>query len=92
MNVEKCHDCGVKPGEIHKAGCDWEICSECGGQMLTCHCNPEELQRIPFGTVREIASVHKFIWVSKNEIGIFASIVNFSIKNLFIFLNGVKVL
>lgn len=56
MSVEKCHDCGVKPGELHKQGCDWEICSECGGQMLTCHCNPEESQRLPFGTVREIAA------------------------------------
>ena len=25
MAVEKCHDCGVKPGEIHKAGCDWKV-------------------------------------------------------------------
>lgn len=24
--------------------------------MLTCHCNPEESQRMPFGTVREIAA------------------------------------
>lgn len=55
MDIEKCHDCGVKPGEIHKAGCDWKVCSLCGGQILTCHCNPEESQRIPFGTVREIA-------------------------------------
>lgn len=28
----------------------------CGRQMLTCHCNPEESQRIPFGIVREIAA------------------------------------
>lgn len=54
--IEKCHDCGVKPGEIHKVVCDWEVCSKCGGQMLTCDCNSEESQRIPFGTVREIAS------------------------------------
>ncbi len=54
MSIEKCHDCGVMPGEIHKVGCDWEVCSLCGGQMLTCHCTPEESQRIPFDTVREI--------------------------------------
>ena len=56
MSIEKCHDCGVKLGEVHKTGCDWEICSICGGQTLTCQCNQEESQRIPFGTVREIAA------------------------------------
>lgn len=29
MSIEKCHDCGIKPGEIHKMGCDWEVCSIC---------------------------------------------------------------
>ncbi len=56
MSIKKCHDCGVSPGELHQEGCDWEICLKCGRQRLTCDCDVEEMQRIPYGTVREIAS------------------------------------
>lgn len=31
-----CHDCGAKPGETHMPGCDTEICSHCGTQVLQC--------------------------------------------------------
>lgn len=33
-----CHDCDAKPGEFHKAGCDTEMCSVCGGQYFMCRC------------------------------------------------------
>ena len=36
--ANKCHDCGVKEGEIHHYGCDMERCPFCGCQLLSCDC------------------------------------------------------
>lgn len=33
-----CHDCGVAEGQIHKYGCDMEVCPFCGKQLITCGC------------------------------------------------------
>lgn len=40
---KKCHDCGVKEGQIHEFGCDMERCPFCGGQLITCDCVYEKL-------------------------------------------------
>lgn len=31
-----CHGCVVKVGELHKLGCDVEVCPICGNQLITC--------------------------------------------------------
>ncbi len=40
LSREHCHDCYAVEGEIHEWGCDMEWCPFCGGQILSCSCNP----------------------------------------------------
>lgn len=37
-----CADCGVKKGEFHLDGCDWEVCPKCGYSLLSCDCDWNE--------------------------------------------------
>ena len=45
-----CGDCGCKEGELHNffPNCDMERCPRCNGQLLSCGCNIEGLQREPY--------------------------------------------
>lgn len=44
MEVQSCHDCRVKIGEIHIPGCDWEECPFCHRQLISCNCCYEHLK------------------------------------------------
>ncbi len=35
---EPCGGCGAGVGQRHLAGCDWERCPRCGGQIIACEC------------------------------------------------------
>ena len=40
--LKNCHDCGAKPGQQHRDGCDVERCSICGRQRISCFCGKKE--------------------------------------------------
>ncbi len=40
----RCGDCGAVKGHYHHGGCDVERCPACGGQLISCDCNPREFR------------------------------------------------
>lgn len=40
--IRNCPDCGTRPFEMHKLGCDLEIYSSCGEQRLHCGCKDHD--------------------------------------------------
>lgn len=40
-----CHGCDAKAGELHDLGCDMEVCSICGKQLVSCPALHHQLAR-----------------------------------------------
>jgi hypothetical protein len=57
--TDPCHDCGVLPGELHTAGCDWEECPRCRAQFLSCGCEPVEWEGESVESLNDAAGTPK---------------------------------
>jgi hypothetical protein len=42
-NEHGCHDCRVIKAQVHVWDCNGEKCPNCGGQLISCDCEPKEL-------------------------------------------------
>jgi len=45
-DVEICHDCLARRGEVHNISCDSEECPRCQRQLLSCRCKPQNVYNI----------------------------------------------
>ena len=68
MSIDNCYDCGVRPGELHRPGCDVEQCPHCGWQLLTCpiggYWPPKEC--LPWtGLLPGVAECREFGWFAR---------------------------
>jgi hypothetical protein len=62
--LRNCGDCGARPGELHKRGCDVEPCPGCGGQYAWCdRRHRHKYPRIPWtGEFPGVAECREFGW------------------------------
>ena len=42
VDLVRCSDCNVIPGQYHHPGCDCEVCPRCNGQLISCGCLDED--------------------------------------------------
>lgn len=65
-----CGDCGVTEGEIHEYECDMEVCPFCGGQLISCNCDIDEMKDEPFSEIfdEDIEAISTRLGVSSDEI------------------------
>lgn len=75
-----CHDCGARPGEPHKDGCDTEVCSVCGNQRLCCECKGHDKGFARWTGIYPGKAESEFIGVDLNEFALYGYSKLFFIK------------
>ena len=67
MSNEKCVDCSVEEGQLHKWGCESEMCPFCGGQRISCSCYDDLMDLIFLrpveGIVDRFTDAEKQRWI-----------------------------
>ena len=59
QDEELCPACAAANGEEHVLGCPVEVCPWCGGQLTSCHCRFEQLDRDHLLGEREITGLEE---------------------------------
>jgi hypothetical protein len=71
VSPDRCHDCGARPGQLHKEGCDVERCPGCGFQRITCGCTDDDIRGLP----RQAWTGEWPGWAECREFGWYAKLV-----------------
>lgn len=69
MLANECPECGVRPGQFHRARCEVEICPYCGDHLVRCPCDgpftPLD-DRIPWsGVFPGVEECEEFGWFAQ---------------------------
>jgi len=67
-DTDGCPDCGAEQGEFHQTGCDIEQCPYCGGQLISCDCDPPpplDDRMVWTGVWPGVAECREFGWFAR---------------------------
>jgi len=67
---QRCGDCGVEEGQIHKEFCDMERCSICGEQLISCDCDVDAKlkNRVPYIAWPNLCAYCGALWPDMFEV------------------------
>jgi hypothetical protein len=67
--TNECPECGARPGEVHRRGCDVELCPYCGDQLVRCRCPesfpPLDDRLVWSGTFPGVEECEEFGWYAR---------------------------
>ena len=67
--TNECPECGARPGNVHRRGCDVELCPYCGDQLVRCRCSapypPLDDRMVWTGTFPGVAECEEFGWYAR---------------------------